>query len=146
MLQVSQQRPGHEHRGSGCRAISERAAGSSCAQRACPTPLLFALSSYFLALSPSIPAHRRHLLVSPIIPAHTQRQGVGVGNAMVTYLQYVGAPTFSFCSPEGVARRNQRGTFAGCDTQLEFRRWPTYSGGTSSQPERGVPCDILERS
>src|SRR5208337_3878780 len=25
----------------------------------------------------------------------------------------------------------------------KFRRWPTYSENAPSQPERGVPCDIL---
>ena len=92
MLRVPQQHPGHKQRGRGCCAISER-----------PTPLLFAVPSLFRMLSPIIPVHPRNAPVSPIIPAHTQKQGVGVGNTMVTYLKYVGAPTIlEWPASEGV--------------------------------------------
>src|SRR5208282_721530 len=45
-------------------------------------------------LSPIIPLLTRHSPVSPIIPVHTQKQGGGRSIFMVTYLKYVGAPTF----------------------------------------------------
>src|SRR5208337_4914419 len=46
-------------------------------------------------LSLTIPAHPGGSPVTPIIPALTQNRGVGCVIAMVTYLKYVGAPTFS---------------------------------------------------
>jgi hypothetical protein len=46
-------------------------------------------------LSPIIPAHPGGSPVTPIIPALTQTRGWGGVIRMVTYLKYVGAPTFS---------------------------------------------------
>src|SRR5208282_1328952 len=70
MLWVPQHHPGHKPRGRGSCAISERSIRS-----------LFASFSLFRMLS-------------PIIPVHPQKQGGGGVIRMVTYLKYVGAPTF----------------------------------------------------
>jgi hypothetical protein len=45
-------------------------------------------------LTPIIPALTNLLPVSPIIPALTQNRGWGSILHLVTYLEYVGAPTF----------------------------------------------------
>src|SRR5208283_2537817 len=75
MLRAPQHHPGHERRGRGCCAISER-----------PTLSPFVAPSLFPMLSPTIPVHPRTAPVSPIIPARlsrarprdTQKQGGGV--------------------------------------------------------------------
>src|SRR5271157_785775 len=78
-----------------CYALPVMLRGScSCAISERPTPSPFALSSLFRMLSPIIPVHPRNAPVSPIIPVHTQKQGGGGVIRMVTYLKYVGAPTF----------------------------------------------------
>src|SRR5208283_344634 len=94
MLRVPQHHPGRKRRGRRSCAISER-----------PTPSFFALPSLFRMLSLTIPAHPRHSPVSPIIPAHTQNRGWGGAAviSIVTYPQYVGAPTISSIH----ARRSQ---------------------------------------
>src|SRR5208283_1238664 len=75
MLRAPQHHPGHERRGRGCCAISER-----------PTLSPFVAPSLFPMLSPTIPVHPRTAPVSPIIPARlsrarprdTQKPGAGV--------------------------------------------------------------------
>jgi len=64
MLRVPQHHPGHEQRGPGSCAISER-----------PTPSLFASSSLLCPLTPLFPLGASHSPVTPLFPLHTQKQG-----------------------------------------------------------------------
>src|SRR5271157_1738331 len=66
MLRVPQLHPGHEQRGRGCCAISER-----------PAPSSFASSSLLRSLSALFPLHPRNSPVSPLFPLLTQKQGGG---------------------------------------------------------------------
>src|SRR5208283_1339876 len=63
--------------------------------------------SLYSPISLAIPAHTRGSPVSPIIPAHTQNRGVGEGIVMVTYLKYVGVPTFSSSQERGGKPKNR---------------------------------------
>jgi hypothetical protein len=68
----------------------------SCAISERPTPSLFVSPSLLRLLTPLFPLHPRNSPVTPLFPLLTQKQGGGGGvTRMVTYLKYVGAPTFS---------------------------------------------------
>jgi|SRR5208337_778178 len=70
MLRVPQHHPGRKHRGRGCCAISEH-----------PTPPLFALSSFFRTLSPTIPVHTQKQGGTPL---HWHDQSFHFGNALAS--------------------------------------------------------------